>query len=257
MIGAIAGDIIGSSYEWCRVKTTDFNLFTEGSHFTDDSVLTCAIADCILNKKEYAKTIKEYGNKYPGAGYGMMFRHWLLSEPSYPYDSFGNGSAMRVSPIGFAYNDLNDVLQEAKKSAVITHNHPEGIKGAQAVAAAIFLAKTGEKKGSIKNRIKTMFNYNLEQRLDDIRPTYVFDETCQGSVPQAIIAFLESDDYEDAIRKAVSLGGDSDTLGCITGGIAQAYYKKIPHYITEHVRKIFDPALLLVANSFSTKYKLR
>lgn len=254
MIGAIAGDIIGSPYEWFRVKITDFELFTKESRFTDDTVLTVAIADCILNKKDYAKTLREYGRTYPHAGYGGWFVNWLFSDSPRPYNSYGNGSAMRVSPIGFAFDDLDTVMIEAKKSAEVTHNHPEGIKGAQAVATAIFLAKTGETKKQIKNKIKTMFNYDLDQKLDDIRPTYVFDVRCQGSVPQAIIAFLESDDYEDAVRKAVSLGGDSDTLGCITGGIAQAYYKKIPKLIIEKVRSLLDKDLLKIVNSFTKEY---
>lgn len=256
MIGAIAGDIIGSSYEWFRVKTTEFELFTDRSRFTDDTVLTVAVADCVLNKKEYAKTIKEYGCKYPDAGYGMMFGHWLKAKSSPPYNSYGNGSAMRVSPIGFVFDDAEKIMNEAKKSAEVTHNHSEGIKGAQAVAMAIFLAKNGETKKYIKDKIQSKFKYNLDQRLDDIRPTYAFDETCQGSVPQAIIAFLESDDYEDAVRKAVSLGGDSDTLGCITGGIAQAYYKTMPIYILKNVERILDPALLVVVNAFNAKYNL-
>ena len=254
MIGAIAGDIIGSAYEWFRVKTTDFELFTEKSRFTDDTVLTVAIADCVLNKKDYVKTLKEYGRKYPHAGYGGWFNAWLYAEPSPPYNSYGNGSAMRVSPIGFAFDDLDTVMKEAKKSAEVTHNHPEGIKGAQATAVAIFLSKSGESKNSIKSRIIKMFKYNLDQKLDDIRPTYEFNETCQGSVPQAIISFLESEDYEDAVRKAISLGGDSDTLGCITGGIAQAYYKKIPKRIKDKASKLLDKDLLSIVDTFTEKY---
>lgn len=254
MIGAIAGDIIGSAYEWFRVKTTDFELFTKKSRFTDDTVLTVAIADCVLNKKDYAKTLKEYGRKYPHAGYGGWFNAWLYAEPSHPYNSYGNGSAMRVSPIGFAFDDLDMVMMEAKKSAEVTHNHPEGIKGAQAVASAIFLARTGESKESIKSRIKKIFKYDLDKKLEDIRPTYEFDETCQGSVPQAIIAFLESNDYEDAVRKAVSLGGDSDTLGCMAGGIAQAYYKKIPSQIMKKARSLLDGDLLKTVDAFAKEY---
>jgi len=254
MIGAIAGDIIGSQYEWVKIKTTDFELFTEMSSFTDDTVLTVAIADCVLNKKDYAKTLKEYGRKYYYAGYGGWFVKWLYSKSPKPYNSYGNGSAMRVSSIGFAFNDLDIVMNEAKKSAEVTHNHPEGIKGAQAISAAIFFARTGKTKNEIKNRIKEMFGYNLDQKLDDIRPVYSFDVTCQGSVPQAIIAFLESDDYEDAVRKVISLGGDSDTLGCITGGIAQAYYKKIPKQIIEKVRSLLDKDLLKIVDSFTKEY---
>ena len=257
MIGAIAGDIIGSAYEFHYTKNIDFDLFTDQSTPTDDTVLTVAVADCILNGKEYARTFKEYGRGYPYAGYGGMFLKWLGRDSDAPYNSFGNGSAMRVSPIGFAFANLEEVLREAEKSAVVTHNHPEGIKGAQAIAASIFLTRSGESKEQILRYIEDFFSYNLHQTLDEIRPKYRFDETCQGSVPQAIIAFLESSDYEDAIRKAVSLGGDSDTLACITGGIAQAYYKQIPGYITERVRELLNPEMLVVVDEFMEKYKLK
>ena len=232
MIGAIAGDIIGSVFEFNPIKSTDFPLFSKYSNFTDDTVLTIAVADCILNGKEYTPTIKEYGQAFPHAGYGGMFRHWLSSDNYEPYNSFGNGSA-------------------------VTHNHPEGIKGARAIAASIFLARSGEIKEQILRYIEDTFGYNLHQTLDEIRPKYRFDETCQGSVPQAIIAFLESSDYEDAIRKAISLGGDSDTLACMTGGIAQAYYKQIPDYITERVRELLNPEMLEIVNEFNEKYELK
>jgi len=257
MIGAIAGDIIGSVFEFNPIKSTDFPLFSKYSNFTDDTVLTIAVADCILNGKEYTPTIKEYGQAFPHAGYGGMFRHWLSSDNYEPYNSFGNGSAMRVSPVGFAFANLEEVLREAEKSAAVTHNHPEGIKGARAIAASIFLARSGEIKEQILRYIEDTFGYNLHQTLDEIRPEYRFDETCQGSVPQAIIAFLESSDYEDAIRKAISLGGDSDTLACMTGGIAQAYYKQIPDYITERVRELLNPEMLEIVNEFNEKYELK
>ena len=255
MLGAIAGDIIGSVFEWHNIKTTNFNLFSPNSRFTDDTVLTVAVADCILNVKDYAKTIKEYGRKYPNAGYGGKFQVWLSDDDLGPYYSFGNGSAMRVSPVGFAFDTMKKVLEEAKRSAEVTHNHPEGIKGAQAVAAAVFLATQGESKQTIKKFVKNNFAYNLDQTLDEIRPTYQFDVTCQGSVPQAIIAFLESSDYEDAIRKAISIGGDSDTIACITGGIAHAFYKKIPELIVERVRGILHSDLLDVVDEFISKCK--
>jgi ADP-ribosylglycohydrolase len=206
MLGAIAGDIIGSSYEWHYTKSYDFELFTPQSTPTDDTVLTAAVADCILHGKEYAATFKEYGRRYPYAGYGAMFHRWLGSGNLAPYNSFGNGSAMRVSPVGFAFSNLDIVLQEARKSAAVTHNHPEGIKGAQVIAASIFLAKSGQSKKQIREYAEESFSYDLHQTLDEIRPWYRFDETCQGSVPQAIIAFLESTDYEDAVRKAVIPG---------------------------------------------------
>ena len=262
MLGAIAGDVIGSVYEFRNTRTTDFPLFSPGSAFTDDTVLTVAVADCILHGKDYTGTIREYGRRYADAGYGGMFRSWLRSDNSRPYNSFGNGSAMRVSPVGFAFDSLDEVLREAAASAAVTHNHPEGIKGAQAVAAAIFLARLGggpvraKTKTEIKEYIESSFGYDLSATLDEIRPGYHFDETCQGSVPQSIIAFLESNDYEDAIRKAVSIGGDSDTIACIAGGIAQAYYGVIPGFIIDQVRARLAPNLLEIVDLFNRRYGL-
>lgn len=256
MIGAIAGDIIGSIYESHCLKTTEFALFSTYSTFTDDSVLTVAVADCILNGKDYATTFKQYAQKYPYAGFGGMFLKWVKSDSLEPYNSFGNGSAMRVSPVGFALDTMEDVLAEAKRSAEVTHNHPEGIKGAQAVASAVFLARKKEGKSKIKDYIEDSFGYNLHQTLEEIRPYYYFDMTCEGSVPQAIIAFLESDSYEDAVRKAISLGGDSDTIACMTGGIAQAYYQSIPDYIIKEVKNRLDLQLLEVIEQFNMKHRL-
>jgi ADP-ribosylglycohydrolase len=256
VIGAIAGDIIGSVYESHCLKTTDFAIFTTYSTFTDDTVLTVAVADCILNGKDYANTFKEYARKYPYAGFGGMLLKWVYSNSLEPYNSFGNGSAMRVSPVGFTFDTLDDVLVEAKRSAEVTHNHPEGIKGAQAIAAAIFLARQQESKSNIKDFIEKNFGYGLHQTLAEIRPYYYFNETCEGSVPQAITAFLESDNYEDAVRKAVSLGGDADTIACMTGGIAQAYYKVIPEYIIQQVKDRLDSELLKVVEKFNVRYCL-
>jgi len=201
-------------------------------------VLTIAVADCIINQKDYAQTIQTYGRKYPGRGYGGGFSRWLKSSDPQPYNSFGNGSAMRVSAVGLAYKSLPEVLSEAEKSAAVTHNHPEGIKGAQSVAAAIFLARNGHSKKEIRAYVCENFGYDLGFTLDEIRDDYKFNETCQGSVPQAIVAFLESSDYEQAIRLAISIGGDSDTIACITGGIAAAFYKHIPSEIIEKVRAV-------------------
>jgi len=254
MLGAVAGDVIGSVYEWNNIKSVDFPLFSPQSRFTDDTVLTVAVADAILNKQDYARTIWEYGRRYPHAGYGGSFAKWLASEDLHPYNSFGNGSAMRVSPVGFACNEVDQVLAEAAKSAAVTHNHPEGIKGAQAVALAVLLARLGRSKQQIKAEIETRFHYNLDRSLDEIRPTYQFDLSCQGSVPEAIIAFLAAESFEDAIRKAVSLGGDSDTIACIAGGIAQAYYKAIPEVIAAEVRSRLHPDLLQVMDAFSRRY---
>jgi ADP-ribosylglycohydrolase len=256
MIGAIAGDIIGSAYESYCLKTTGFELLTPGSTFTDDTVLTVAVADCILNGKHYATTFKQYALKYPYARFGGKFFRWVKSGSLEPYNSFGNGSAMRVSPVGFAFDTMDEVLAEARRSAEVTHNHPEGIKGAQAIAAAILLARKQESKSKIREFVEKNFGYDLNRTLAEIRPYYHFDMTCQGSVPEAIIAFLESDSYEDAVRKAVSLGGDADTLACMAGGIAQAYYKTIPEYIVKEVRNRLDKELLKVVEQFNTKYCL-
>jgi len=254
IIGAIAGDIIGSVYEWNNVKTTDFELFSQKATFTDDSVLTVAIADCLLNKKDFAKTVWEYGNKYEGRGYGGRFATWLCNDNPQPYNSFGNGSAMRVSAVGFAFNDIETVLHKAKETADITHNHPEGIKGAQATAAAIFLARKGQTKSEIKDYISLTFNYNLDDTINNIRPSYTFNETCQGSVPQAIIAFLESIDFENAIRLAISVGGDSDTIACITGGIAAAFYKGVPDDILNFATSKLPVEFIELLNEFDKRF---
>jgi ADP-ribosylglycohydrolase len=254
MIGAIAGDIIGSVYEFHNIKTTDFPLFSTGCTFTDDTVLTVALADTILHGGSYAARLEDYYYKYPDAGYGGRFHEWARGRDHKPYNSWGNGSAMRVSPVGFAFNDLQTVLLKARESAEVTHNHPEGVKGAQATAAAIFLARTGENKDSIRSYVGTTFGYNLERQLDGIRNSYEFDVSCQGSVPEAIIAFLESSTYEDAVRKAISIGGDSDTIACITGGIAEAYYKGVPSGIVETALSILDDTLRDVVIEFRSKY---
>ena len=250
IIGAIAGYVIGSVYEWRNVKTTDFKLFSIKSKFTDDSVLTVAVADSILNKKDFAETIWEYGRKYYDRGYGGNFRKWLNSDDKKPYGSYGNGSAMRASATGFAAKSLEEALDLAKQSAEVTHNHPEGIKGAQATAVAIFLAKTGSSKQEIKEYLSKTFNYDLSFTLDEIRSSYTFDVSCQGSVPQSIVAFLESSDYENAICLAISIGGDSDTIACITGGIAAAFYKDIPANIIENVIKLLPDSFIEILNRF-------
>lgn len=254
IIGAVIGDVIGSVFEWNNIKTTDFDLFNPKCDFTDDTVLTIAVADCILNKKDFAKTIWEYGRKYRGRGYGGSFRKWLKEDKPKPYGSFGNGSAMRASAVGFAFEDIETVLEVAKQSAEVTHNHPEGIKGAQATATSIFLARQGKSKQEIKDYITQTLDYNLDFTLDEIRPTYKFDVTCQGSVPQAIVAFLESSDFESAIRLAISIGGDSDTIACITGGIASAFYKQIPTEIMDFVVDKLPSEYIEIMNKFDDKY---
>jgi len=254
MLGAIAGDIIGSAFEWNRTKLYDFGLFTPASTFTDDTVLTVAVADCILHGKDYTTTFREYGRRYPQSGWGGMFFKWLFSKDAEPYNSFGNGSAMRVSPVGFALETLEEVLAEATRSAEVSHNHPEGIKGARAIASCILLARQGESKDEIKRFVENEYGYDLNRTLDAIRPSYRFDETCQGSVPEAIIAFLESTDYEDAVRQAVSLGGDADTLACMTGGIAQAYYRVIPDNIIAEARNRLPDDFIAIIDEFETRF---
>ncbi|MEM1358118.1 MAG: ADP-ribosylglycohydrolase family protein [Bacteroidota bacterium] len=224
MKGAIIGDIVGSRLERSGPKTTDFDLFTVECHYTDDTVLTVAIAEAILKQKDFGVMIKDYALRYPNAGYGGTFRKWMRNELADEYRSWGNGSAMRVSPVGWLYNDLEMVLAKAKETALPTHGHPEGIKGAQAIAAAIFLARQGGGKEDIRKYVTDTFSYNLRRTVDEIRPDYTFDVSCQGSVPEAIIAFLDSRDLIDAIRLAVSLGGDTDTQAAMAGSIAEAFY---------------------------------
>lgn len=241
MLGAITGDIAGSRFEFDNIKSKDFEFLCDDCYFTDDTVMTVAVgkalmnagADAVCNPQKYSARIakefevqmRDFGGRYPYAGYGGMFSRWLKTDVPKPYNSFGNGAAMRVSPCGIAANSLENALTLARISAGVTHDHPEGIKGAQAVAAAVFLAKSGKTKGDIKKYIEKNF-YSLNKTLEEIRPNYFFDETCQGTVPQAIRAFLESAGFEDSIRNAVSLGGDSDTLAAITGSISYAFYNR-------------------------------
>lgn len=257
MLGAIIGDIVGSIYERNPIKTKNFEFWGAGCTFTDDTVMTLAVADAILEhlreKEEFKETLvkkmQAFGRKYPFAGYGKSFANWIYSECPEPYNSFGNGSAMRVSACAWLFGDLQSVIQCARQSAEVTHNHPEGIKGAEAVAAAVFLAKNKHSKEEIKKYIEDNY-YPLNMKLNEIRQIYHFDVTCQGTVPQAIIAFLESESFEDAIRNAVSLGGDSDTLAAITGSIAEAYYG-IPKDIQEKAMGYLDVFLKSVLAEYN------
>jgi len=253
MLGAICGDIIGSVFEHNNYKAKDFELFSAHSIFTDDTVLTAAIADSLINNSPYASNVRKYYRLYPNAGYGRTFSSWARSNAQEGYGSFGNGSAMRVSPIGWAFETLEEVLLEAEASAMITHSHPEGIKGAKVVAGAIFMARNGSHKSEIWQFVET-FNYDLSFTLDDIRETYQFDVSCQGSVPQALAAFFESTGFEDAVRNAISIGGDSDTIACIAASIAEAYYGDIPSHIENSCLDILDQRLLAVYKSFHTKF---
>jgi ADP-ribosylglycohydrolase len=254
MIGAIAGDIIGSIYEHSAIKTKDFTLLDSRCAFTDDTVLTVAVAETILSGGAYVDWIRTIARRYPDAGYGESFYRWMRSRRGRAYNSWGNGSAMRVSPIGFAFQHEDDVLREARVPAEGTHNHPEGIKGAEATALAVYLARTTHDKSLIRSEIAQRFGYDLNRSLDDIRPTYQFDVSCQGTVPEALIAFLESTSYEDAIRNAISLGGDSDTLACITGGIAEAFYGGVPDFIVNAVRESLTGDLWDTVERFRAKF---
>jgi len=253
MKGAIAGDIIGSSFETNPVKEKHFNFFYRPHKFTDDTVLTLAVMDSILNNKNYVDAFLEYAEKYPNRNYGKTFKLWLLQDEKLPYESFGNGSAMRVSPVGWNYDSLEQTLLEAKRSSEVTHNHIEGVKGAQAVAGAIYLARNKSSKSEIKSFIEENFSYNLSRKYRDFQPNYKHDFSAQGSVPEAIICFLESNDYEDAIRNAVALGGDSDTQACIAGSIAEAFYGEIPSHIWEPCERKLNPEILDLLNNFYKK----
>ncbi|PHN02327.1 ADP-ribosylglycohydrolase family protein [Flavilitoribacter nigricans] len=226
MLGAIIGDIVGSRFERANWKGKNFTLFTKDSHFTDDTVMTIAVADWLLHDRDLVTSMRGWGRKYPLAGYGGNFKLWLAGVQDGPYGSWGNGSAMRVSPVGWIAQTLESCMELASVSAAVTHDHPEGIKGAQAIAGAVFLARTGAGKADIRDWVASEMKYDLDRNLEDIRPEYTFDVSCQGSVPEAIIAFLEATDLEDAIRNAISLGGDTDTLACMAGCIAEAYYHR-------------------------------
>ena len=263
MLGAIVGDIVGSVYEWNNIKTKDFPLFRDDCFFTDDTVMTCAVAEAIMNggqKDNFIDAMKKYGRMYPDAGYGARFGNWVDGDDREPYNSFGNGSAMRVSPCAWTM-DCSFCARTgawpsrralARLSAEVTHNHPEGIKGAMATVDTIFMCRyflggdggdnLAEIKRRIKEHIEKEYGYDLSKTLDEIRPTYRFNETCQDTVPQAIVAFLESTDFEDAIRNAISLGGDSDTLAAITGSIAEAAYG-IPEWIKDKSYSYLDEPL--------------
>lgn len=254
LLGGIAGDIIGSIYEFNPVRFKDFELFKSNSTYTDDTVMTIANAEWLLSKGVLMDIMRKYGHKYPGAGYGGMFYDWLKSRCPKPYNSFGNGSAMRVSPVGWAFETLEETLEAAKQSAEITHNHPEGIKEAQATAACIFMARTGKSKQEIKEYVETKFGYDLSRTCNEIRPTYQFNESCQDTVPESIIAFLESTDFESAIRLTVSLGGDADTMGAITGAIAEAYYNVIPEHIKNEVLKRLPEEFINVLGEFYNRF---
>ena len=256
MLGAISGDVLGSVYEFDSIKTKDFELLGADCFFTDDTVMTIAVADSLMNGRNYVESLQTWARKYPGAGYAGWFNKWIYADFPEPYNSFGNASAMRCSSVGWLFDDENEVLKEAEKSAEITHNHHEGIKGAQAVALGVLLGRKGFSKNEIKEMLEASFGYDLSQKLEQIRPNYRFDVTCQGSVPQAIIAFLESNDFEDAVRNAISLGGDADTQACITGALAEAHYKHIPDEIAEFVYMRLTPDIEAILEQLRERTKI-
>lgn len=258
MLGAVIGDIAGSRFEFDNYRHTDFDIFSPDSDFTDDTICTVAIADWVLQgcNDNLASILQGWCRAYPcpKGAYGGRFSQWIEWKDPAPYNSWGNGSAMRVSAVGWAFATLEETLHFAEQSAAVTHNHPEGIKGAQAVAAAVFWARTGMGKAQIKENITRQFGYDLSQSCDQIRPHYHFNESCQETVPQAVTAFLESDDFEHAIRLAVSLGGDSDTLAAITGSIAEAYHG-IPASMREHALAILPRRIAETLLTFESKYQ--
>jgi ADP-ribosylglycohydrolase len=257
MIGVVAGDVIGSVYEHHGTKSTDFPLFHPRCRFTDDTVLTIATASAILEGTSYEAAYRDFGRRYPNAGYGGSFYRWLRASDPKPYGSWGNGSAMRVAPIGLAFDSKETVLEEAERSAAVTHDHPEGIKGAQATALAVFLARSGLPKEATREELVALFDYDLHRTVDEIRPSYDFDVSCQGSVPEAIVAFLDSTSVESAIRLAVSLGGDSDTQAAIAGGIAHAFYRDVPETIAGPARARLPQEFLEVIDAFERAYPLK
>lgn len=250
MIGALLGDMVGSRFEWHNYKAKDFEFCHADCRATDDSVLTIATAQGLLDNIPFGEVYRCWYRRYPHAGYGGGFAAWAQGDSTEGYNSFGNGSAMRVAPVGWYGETLEEVMELARQSALPTHNHPEGVKGAQAVAAAIFLARGGETKEQIKSWLEETFSYDLAMAPDDIRPDYAFDVTCQGSVPQALVCFLHSTDVEDAIRTAVSIGGDSDTIACISGGIAEAFYGGVPEDLAEWCLNKLDQSQRQVVTRF-------
>ena len=250
MLGAIAGDIIGSRFEHHNHKSRNFELCHPDCRFTDDTVLTVAIAESLLEDEDFGGALKRFYRAYPNAGYGGYFQVWAQSDTRQGYHSFGNGSAMRVSPVGWFFDDFDLVMQKAAASARVTHDHPEGIKGAQAVAAAIFFARMGQGKHRIRRQLEERFGYDLQRTPAQIRPDYDFDVTCQGSVPEAICCFLAAEDFTDAIRNAVSIGGDSDTIACIAGSIAEAFYGGVPEEISRWAWSLLDTRLQEIVKRF-------
>ena len=254
MIGAILGDVVGSRFEHHPIKTTEFDLLTVACEATDDSVLTVATAEALMGDRDFASAYREWGRRYPWAGYGGWFLDWLDDEEAGPYRSFGNGSAMRVAPVGWFASSLEEALELARETAVVTHDHPEGVKGAKAVAAAVWLARQGVEPSKLRDELEARFAYELRRSISNIRLTYAFDVTCQGSVPEALICALEARSVEEAVRLAVSLGGDADTQACIAGAVAEARFGGVPAELEAAVRPYLDEEMAAVVESFRARH---
>ncbi len=255
IIGAVAGNMIGSRYSG-KEYLAENSLLNDRLHFTSGSVLTVAVMDALLNGRDYVRTLQMYGRKFPDRGYGTTLLRWIMQDSPQPYHSWNNGAALRISPVGHACRTLDETLSEARKCAEISHSHPDGIKGAQATAASVFLAKNGRTKEEIRSYIESAFRYDLHRKIDTIRSRYFYDQSCESSVPEAIIAFLDSSDYENALMLAISLGKSNGSLACITGAIAQAFYKEIPGHIALPVIEQLSPEMIKVIDEFSNTYPL-
>ena len=254
VLGAIAGDVIGSRWEHGGIRSTDFELLHPDCRATDDSILTAATADVLLHGDDYDTTYRVWALRHPAAGYGGMFSQWAVDLDAGPYGSFGNGSAMRVSPVGWAFDSLEETLAEAQASAAVTHDHPEGIKGAQAVAAAIYLLRRGVSADATRGELTARFRYRLDRTVDEIRPGYEWNATCQGTVPEALVCALEADGFEEAVRLAISLGGDADTLAAIAGSVAEARFGGVPSPIADEVVRRLPADVEAVLRKFRQRW---
>lgn len=254
MIGAVVGDVVGSCFEHSPTKDTDFELFSDESCFTDDTVLTVAVADWLLHGGDLRSYFHEYVARYPDAGYGGTFRNWALCREVTPYGSWGNGSAMRVSPVGHSQSSLATTLEVAEQSAAVTHNHPDGMLGAMAVAGCVFVARSGGSKDEIRQFVDSEIGYDVSASIDELRAFYSFDVSCKGSVPHSIRAFLESDSVEHAIRLAISLGGDADTMACIAGSIAEPFYGGVPDTLWLPTMERLDDRMIATITEFRERF---
>ena len=254
MLGAMAGDVIGAAWDGSGEKRSDFPLFSSYSRYTDDTAMTAAVAHALLERRDYAQAMRQFGRRHPIAGYGAHFGRWLFDTTMGPYNSFGNGGAMRASPIGYAVRSAEEALVEAERSAAPTHNHPEGVKGAQAVALAVYVARCGATKTGIRHEIEARIGYDLSRSVETIRPDYAYTVEAARTVPEAIICFLDAQDFEEAVRNAVSLGGDADTMACIAGAIAEAHWGGVPETIANEVRGRLPDEFLVLLDRFRERF---